>query len=156
PYRQVTGGPVDYLMMDYLAEVTMSILQKQKARDPSLGYAKDFLAQMERILPVVVERRGKGTAHAGGVNPRGCAQAMAETARRLGSPRRRDGRRPYDRMRCAVQRGQLPGGLGTDSRPRERRLPDRGSGAGGNVRDHQASGHRRADQRGGGDRAARL
>src|SRR3989441_4710627 len=37
PYRQVTGGPIDYLMMDYLAEVTMSILQKQKARDPSLG-----------------------------------------------------------------------------------------------------------------------
>ncbi|HYU38158.1 MAG TPA: acyclic terpene utilization AtuA family protein, partial [Gemmatimonadales bacterium] len=84
PYRQVTGGPVDYLMMDYLAEVTMSILQKQKARDPSLGYAKDFLAQMERILPIVVERRVKVTANAGGVNPRGCAQAMGETARRLG------------------------------------------------------------------------
>jgi len=83
PYRQVTGGPVDYLMMDYLAEVTMSILQKQKARDPSLGYAKDFLAQMERILPIVVERRVKVTANAGGVNPRGCAQAMGETARRL-------------------------------------------------------------------------
>src|SRR3989449_10387134 len=42
PYRQVTGGPVDYLMMDYLAEVTMSILQKQKSRDPSLGYAKEI------------------------------------------------------------------------------------------------------------------
>lgn len=36
PFRQVTGGPIDYLMMDYLAEVTMSILQKQKARDPTL------------------------------------------------------------------------------------------------------------------------
>ncbi len=83
PYRQVTGGPADYLMMDYLAEVTMSILQKQKARDPSLGYAKDFIAQMERILPIVVERRVKVTANAGGGNPRGCAQAMAETARRL-------------------------------------------------------------------------
>ena len=46
PYRQVTGGPVDYLMMDYLAEVTMSILQKQKSRDPSLGYAKDFIPLM--------------------------------------------------------------------------------------------------------------
>jgi len=43
PYRQVTGGPIDYLMMDYLAEVTMSILQKQKSRDPALGYAKDFV-----------------------------------------------------------------------------------------------------------------
>src|SRR3989441_3851677 len=82
-YRQVTGGPVDYLMMDYLAEVTMSILQKQKARDPSLGYATDFIPLMERILPVVAERRIKVTANAGGVNPRGGAQAVAETARRL-------------------------------------------------------------------------
>src|SRR5207244_12822993 len=81
--RQVTGGPVDYLMMDYLAEVTMSILQKQKSRDPSLGYAKDFIPLMERILPIVAERRIKITANAGGVNPRGCAQAVAEVARRL-------------------------------------------------------------------------
>ena len=84
PYRQVTGGPVDYLMMDYLAEVTMSILQKQKARDPSLGYATDFIPLLERILPIVAERRIKVTANAGGVNPRGCAQAVAETARHLG------------------------------------------------------------------------
>ena len=56
PYRQVTGGPVDYLMMDYLAEVTMSILQKQKSRDPSLGYAKDFIPLMERILPIEIGR----------------------------------------------------------------------------------------------------
>ncbi|HEV8304635.1 MAG TPA: acyclic terpene utilization AtuA family protein [Gemmatimonadales bacterium] len=84
PYRQVTGGPVDYLMMDYLAEVTMSILQKQKSRDPSLGYAKDFLPLMERMLPVLAERRIKVTANAGGVNPRACAAAVAEGARRLG------------------------------------------------------------------------
>ena len=84
PYRQVTGGPVDYLMMDYLAEVTMSILQKQKSRDPALGYAKDFIPLMERILPILVERRIKVTANAGGVNPRACAAAVAETARTLG------------------------------------------------------------------------
>jgi acyclic terpene utilization AtuA family protein len=84
PYRQVTGGPIDYLMMDYLAEVTMSILQKQKARDPALGYAKDFIPLMERILPTIAERRIKVTANAGGVNPEACAQAVAETARRLG------------------------------------------------------------------------
>ena len=83
PYRQVTQGPVDYLMMDYLAEVTMSIMQKQKSRDPSLGYAKDFIPLMERILPTLVERRIKVTANAGGVNPRACAQAVAEAARRL-------------------------------------------------------------------------
>lgn len=84
PYRQVTGGPVDYLMLDYLAEVTMSILQKQKSRDPSLGYATDFVTQMERILPIVVERGIKVTANAGGVNPRACAAAVADVARKLG------------------------------------------------------------------------
>jgi hypothetical protein len=84
PYRQVTGGPIDFLMMDYLAEVTMSILQKQKSRDPSLGYAKDFVPLMERILPTVVERGIRVTANAGGVNPRACADAIASLARRLG------------------------------------------------------------------------
>ena len=84
PYRQVTGGPVDYLMMDYLAEVTMSILQKQKSRDSALGYATDFIPLMQRILPVLVERGIRVTANAGGVNPRACAQGVAETARRLG------------------------------------------------------------------------
>jgi hypothetical protein len=84
PYRQVTGGPVDYLMMDYLAEVTMSILQKQKSRDPALGYAKDFVPLMARILPILSERRIKVTANAGGVNPRACAQAVAAAAHQLG------------------------------------------------------------------------
>ena len=84
PYRQVTGGPVNYLMMDYLAEVTMSILQKQKSRDPARGYATDFVTQMERILPTVVERGIKVTANAGGVNPRACAMAVAAVARKLG------------------------------------------------------------------------
>jgi len=83
PYRQVTGGPVDYLMMDYLAEVTMSILQKQKSRDPARGYAVDFVTQMERILPTVVERGIKVTANAGGVNPRACAMAVVAVARKL-------------------------------------------------------------------------
>jgi hypothetical protein len=84
PYRQVTGGPVDFLMMDYLAEVTMSILQKQKSRDPTLGYATDFVALMERLAPLLVERRVRMTANAGGVNPRACAEAVAERARRAG------------------------------------------------------------------------
>ncbi len=83
PYRQVSGGPIDYLMMDYLAEVTMSILQKQKSRDPARGYATDFVTQMERILPTVVERGIKVTANAGGVNPHACAMAVAEVARKL-------------------------------------------------------------------------
>jgi Acyclic terpene utilisation family protein AtuA len=84
PWRQVTGGPIDYLMMDYLAEVTMSIMQKQKSRDPLLGYAKDFVPLMERLLPELVRRRVKVTTNAGGVNPRACAEAVAQVGRRLG------------------------------------------------------------------------
>jgi hypothetical protein len=84
PVRQVRGGPIDYLMMDYLAEVTMSILQKQKSRDPKAGYARDFVPLMERILPDIVRKRIKVTSNAGGVNPRGCAEALLEVARRLG------------------------------------------------------------------------
>jgi len=84
PFRQVTGGPIDYLMMDYLAEVTMSILQKQKSRDPLLGYATDFVPAMERILPLLARRGIKVTANAGGMNPRACAQAVADAARRAG------------------------------------------------------------------------
>ncbi|HVH08937.1 MAG TPA: acyclic terpene utilization AtuA family protein, partial [Gemmatimonadales bacterium] len=82
PYRQVTGGPIDYLMMDYLAEVTMSILQKQRSRDASLGYATDFIPMLERLLPILAERGIKVVANAGGVNPRACAEAVAEVARR--------------------------------------------------------------------------
>src|SRR5207245_6895877 len=84
PYRQVTGGPIDCLMMDYLAEVTMSILQKQKSRDSGLGYAKDFVPLMQRLLPLLAQRRIKVTSNAGGVNPRACAEAIAATARALG------------------------------------------------------------------------
>jgi acyclic terpene utilization AtuA family protein len=84
PVRQVQGGPIDYLMMDYLAEVTMSIMQKQKSRDPKAGYARDFVPLMERILPDLVQKRIKVTSNAGGVNPQGCAEAVLEVARRLG------------------------------------------------------------------------
>ena len=84
PVRQVQGGPIDYLMMDYLAEVTMSIMQKQKSRDPRAGYARDFVPLMERILPDVVAKGVRVTSNAGGVNPRGCAEAVLEVARRLG------------------------------------------------------------------------
>jgi acyclic terpene utilization AtuA family protein len=84
PVRQVEGGPIDYLMLDYLAEVTMSIMQKQKARDPNAGYARDFVALMKEILPACVERNIRVVANAGGVNVPGCAGAVAEVARQLG------------------------------------------------------------------------
>src|SRR6185436_1139739 len=84
PVRQVEGGPIDYLMLDYLAEVTMSIMQKQRSRDPSAGYAKDFVPLMKRILPACVERNIGVTANAGGVNVAGCAAAIKEVALELG------------------------------------------------------------------------
>ncbi|HEV3468371.1 MAG TPA: acyclic terpene utilization AtuA family protein [Pyrinomonadaceae bacterium] len=84
PVRQVEGGPVDYLMLDYLAEVTMSIMQKQRARDPRAGYARDFVPLMREILPACVGRDIRVTANAGGVNPSGCAEAVRDVARELG------------------------------------------------------------------------
>lgn len=84
PVRQVEGGPIDYLMLDYLAEVTMSIMQKQRARDASAGYARDFIPLMKQILPACVERNIRVTANAGGVNVEGCAEAVREVARELG------------------------------------------------------------------------
>src|SRR5881392_1043748 len=80
PVRQVEKGPIDYLMLDYLAEVTMSIMQKQKARDPKAGYARDFVSLMREILPDCVAKNIKVLSNAGGVNVSGCAEALKETA----------------------------------------------------------------------------
>ncbi|HET9775758.1 MAG TPA: acyclic terpene utilization AtuA family protein, partial [Gemmatimonadaceae bacterium] len=85
PRRQVEGGPVDYLMLDYLAEVTMSILQKQKERDPAMGYARDFVGAMESVLPAVTGRGVKVIANAGGVNPPACAAAVKAVAEKNGA-----------------------------------------------------------------------
>lgn len=84
PADQVRGGPIDYLMLDYLAEVTMSILQKQRSRDPNAGYARDFVSLMGEILPDCVEKNIKVLSNAGGVNVIGCAAAIRDTARELG------------------------------------------------------------------------
>ena len=81
PFYQVTKGEVDYLVMDYLAEVTMSILQKQKNKNPKLGYAKDIPELMKRILPICKEKNIKIITNGGGVNPIACAEAVMETAR---------------------------------------------------------------------------
>ena len=84
PVRQVREGQIDYLMLDYLAEVTMSILQKQRSRNPELGYAKDFVDLIREILPDCVEKNIKVLANAGGVNVRGCAEAVKKVAEELG------------------------------------------------------------------------
>ncbi len=84
PYKQATGGPVDYIMMDYLAEVTMSILQKQKLKDPNLGYARDIPVLMERLLPVIKENNIKVVTNGGGVNPISCRDAIFAVAKKTG------------------------------------------------------------------------
>src|SRR5712691_7918027 len=81
PIEQVRRGPIDYLTLDYLAEITMSILQKQRSRDPRAGYARDFVAMMERIMPDLIERGITVVANAGGVNPEACRDALAKFAR---------------------------------------------------------------------------
>lgn len=84
PVEQVRGGQIDYLMLDYLAEVTMSIMQKQRARNPEAGYARDFVSLMREILPDCVEKNIKVLSNAGGVNVEGCAEAIKQVAQELG------------------------------------------------------------------------
>src|SRR5262245_29845699 len=80
PVRLVEEGPLDFLTLDYLAEVTMSILQKQRRRDPRLGYATDFVDLIRRILPILVSKHIRVVANAGGVNPAACRKALLEVA----------------------------------------------------------------------------
>jgi len=84
PVRQLKGGPIDYLVLDYLAEVTMSIMMKQKLENPERGYARDFVELMARVLPDVKAKGVKVIANAGGVNAPACAKAVQEVAAKLG------------------------------------------------------------------------
>jgi hypothetical protein len=83
PFYQVTKGEIDYLVMDYLAEVTMSILQKQKNKNPEFGYARDIPELMRRILPICKDKGIKVITNGGGVNPVACANAVLEVAKEL-------------------------------------------------------------------------
>ena len=85
----VNSGLIDYLVFDYLAETTMSILASARARKPEMGYATDFVdIAMKSVLPEVMRRGIKVVANAGGINPRGCAEALRILAEAQGlSPR---------------------------------------------------------------------
>lgn len=83
PVRLVEQGPIDYLTLDYLAEVTMSILQKQKQADPKLGYARDFPPLMARLASRLKQRNIRVIANAGGVNPQACAAQVRALAPEL-------------------------------------------------------------------------
>ena len=86
--RQVEGGPVDVITMDFLAEITMSILQKQLSRNPSAGYARDFVDQMREVMASAMEKDVTIISNAGGVRPTACAEAIVAVGEELGlSPR---------------------------------------------------------------------
>ncbi len=76
PKLQVRQGPIDYLMLDYLAEITMSIMQKQRVKDPSAGYARDFVPLILDLASDLVDGGVRVITNAGGVNPRACRDAL--------------------------------------------------------------------------------
>jgi len=88
PKLQVRRGAIDYLMLDYLAEITMSIMQKQKDRDSEAGYAKDFVSLMAELSPDLMEKEIRVISNAGGVNPSGCRAALGQALAAQTLPRR--------------------------------------------------------------------
>ncbi|MFQ5890592.1 MAG: acyclic terpene utilization AtuA family protein [Gemmatimonadota bacterium] len=87
PKLQVRCGPIDYLMLDYLAEITMSILHKQRERDPSAGYARDFVPLIVELAPEIIEKGVRVVSNAGGVNPMACREALVAALRERDTPR---------------------------------------------------------------------
>jgi hypothetical protein len=83
-FRQLIGAGVDYLMMDYLAEVTMSLLARARMKNPQAGYPPDFIAYLKTVLPELARKSVKVATNAGGVNPSGCKQALESIIKDLG------------------------------------------------------------------------
>lgn len=96
PREILSRCKLDYLMMDYLAEVTMSIMRRQMDRDPAAGYATDFLVVVQDILPLLAENGTRLVTNAGGLNPRECAAQVARLVQAAGLA---------DRLRVAVVDG---------------------------------------------------
>ncbi|MFE7116062.1 acyclic terpene utilization AtuA family protein, partial [Streptomyces sp. NPDC057654] len=84
--EMLTGGELDVLTGDYLAELTMLILGRDRLKDPARGYAKTYLRQLEEGLGLAADRGVKLVSNAGGLNPAGLAEAIRELAERLGVP----------------------------------------------------------------------
>ena len=80
PKKLIKDGPLDYLTLDYLAEVTLSIMQRQKLKDPKYGYAKDFITLMKEVIKDVRDKNIKIITNAGGVNPNECRNALKDIA----------------------------------------------------------------------------
>jgi len=82
--EMVEGGPIDVLTGDWLAELTMLILARTRLKRPGGGYARTFVAQMEEVMGTCLDKGIKVVSNAGGLDPDGCAEAVAEVAERLG------------------------------------------------------------------------
>ncbi|MBT2902087.1 acyclic terpene utilization AtuA family protein, partial [Streptomyces sp. McG3] len=84
--EMLTGGPLDVVTGDYLAELTMLILGRSRLKDPDKGYATTFLRQLEEGLGLAHEHRVRIVANAGGLNPAGLAVAVRQLAEKVGVP----------------------------------------------------------------------
>ena len=82
--EMVEGGPIDVLTGDWLAELTMLILSRIRAKRPGAGYARTFVSQMEQVMGTCLDRGIRVVSNAGGLDPDGCAEAVQEVADRLG------------------------------------------------------------------------
>ena len=96
PREMLSRCHVDYLILDYLAEVTMSIMRRQMDREPRAGFATDFVTVVRDILPLIAERGTKIVTNAGGLNPRACGDAIVALIRAAGL---------QDRVRVAIVDG---------------------------------------------------
>lgn len=85
-HEMLTGGELDYLTGDYLAELTMLILGRDRAKAPERGYAKTFLRQLEQCLGLAQDKGVRIVANAGGLNPAGLADAIRALSEKLGVP----------------------------------------------------------------------
>ena len=82
--EMVEGGPIDVLTGDWLAELTMLILSRLRAKHPGRGFASTFVTQMEQVMGTCLDRGIKVVSNAGGLDPAGCAEALNEVAAKLG------------------------------------------------------------------------
>jgi len=82
--EMVEDGPIDVLTGDWLAELTMLILARKRAKRPSGGYAQTFVKQMEQVMGTCMDKGIKVVSNAGGLDPDGCADAVAAAAQKLG------------------------------------------------------------------------
>ncbi|MEW1907393.1 acyclic terpene utilization AtuA family protein [Kitasatospora sp. NPDC085895] len=113
--EMLTGGPLDVLTGDYLAELTMLILARDRLKDPGLGYAKTFLRQAEQCLALAAERGVKLVVNAGGLNPARLAEAVAELAAKQGLALRTGHVLGDDLLARAAEFGPRPGLLAANA-----------------------------------------